>query len=95
MRLDREWVDTAFLHALRQAHGVTVLIVQADTDEALVGGDLVENMGKGLCPNPIMVPVALVNDHHFWGVVPCADEMAIGPVDKGEHAALRSHAGQP
>ena len=29
MRHDREWVDTAFLHALRRAHGVNVVIFHA------------------------------------------------------------------
>ena len=41
----------------------------------------------------IAVPVALVNDHHFWGVLPCGHEVAVDAVDKGEHAALRSRMG--
>ena len=39
MRRDREWVDTAFLHALGRAFGVNVLIFQAHTDETMVGED--------------------------------------------------------
>eukprot|EP00974_Lingulodinium_polyedra_P054072 5199661-Lingulodinium_polyedra.AAC.1 len=41
-----------------------------------------------------MVPVALINDSHFWGALACAGEVAIGPVDKGEHAALLSDVGK-
>ena len=33
-----------------------------------------------------MVPVALVNDYHFWGVVPCVFILEPEPVDKGELA---------
>ena len=39
---------------------------------------------------PIMVPIALVNDHHFWGVIESGPEPTIEPVDKGELAAFRS-----
>ena len=69
MRQDREWVDTAFLHALGRAYGVNVVIFQAHMDEALVGEDLQDSAEHEDC---IAVPVALVNDHHFWGVLPCA-----------------------
>ena len=37
-----------------------------------------------------MVPIALVNDHHFWGVIESGPELAIEPVDKGELAVFRS-----
>ena len=90
---DGEWVDTAFLHALGRAHGVNVLIFQAHTDEALVGEDMMEDPGNE-SDRPIMVPIAVVNDHHFWGVVECEAEVAISPVDKGEFAAFRSQAGK-
>eukprot|EP00974_Lingulodinium_polyedra_P012071 1165575-Lingulodinium_polyedra.AAC.1 len=43
---------------------------------------------------PILVPVALINDRHFWGVLACAKEVAICPVDKGEHATLLSYVGK-
>ena len=83
MRRDQEWVDTAFLHALGRAYGVNALIIQAHTDETLVGARHEHH-------TPIVVPVALVNDQHFWGVLPCAHVDAIEPVDKGEHTALWS-----
>ena len=90
MRQDGEWADLAFLHALGRAHGVNVVIFQAHMDETLVGEDLQDSVEHKDC---IAVPVALVNDHHFWGVLPCGHEVAVDAVDKGEHAALRSHVG--
>ena len=42
MRIEGEWVDTPFLHALGVAHGVTVLIIQAGMDAGIVGLDLVQ-----------------------------------------------------
>ena len=66
MRQDREWADTAFLHALGRAHGVNVVIFQAHTDETLVGEDLADS-AQHEDRATISVPVALVNDHHFWG----------------------------
>eukprot|EP00974_Lingulodinium_polyedra_P132250 11221012-Lingulodinium_polyedra.AAC.1 len=38
-----------------------------------------------------MVPVALINDRHIWGVLACAVKVAIRPIDKGEHATLLSY----
>ena len=66
MRKDQEWVDTAFLHALGRAHGDNVLIAQEHADEALVGKDIMEKTGEESDP-PIMAPIAVVNNHHFWG----------------------------
>ena len=92
MRQDKEWVDTAFLHALGRAHGANVLIFQAHSDEALVGEDMMEDPGDE-SDAPMMVPIALVNDHHFWGVVECLDDIAVAPVDKGEFAVFQSRVG--
>ena len=64
MRQDREWADLAFLHALGRAHGVNVVIFQAHMDETLVGEDLQDSVEHA---DRIAVPVALVNDHYFWG----------------------------
>ena len=57
-----------FLHALGVAHGVTVLIIQAGMDAGIVGLDVVEDAvmeGRG---RAMVVPVALQNDKHFFGV---------------------------
>ena len=66
MREDREWVNTALLHGLGRAHGVNVLVLQEHAEEALVGEGMMENVGDGANP-PIMVLIALVSIHHFWG----------------------------
>ena len=66
MRQDQEWVDTRFLHALRRAHSVNVVIFQAHMDETLVGKDWAESVEREDRAH-IAVPVALVNDHHCWG----------------------------
>ena len=70
-----------------------VVIFQAHTDETLVGEDLTDS-AQHEDRVPISVPVALVNDHRFWGVVPCADEVAVDPIDKGEYAAMWSQLGK-
>ena len=67
MQGNGEWVDTAFLNALGRAHGVNVMIFQEHSDEALVGEDMMESTSDESEP-AIMVPIALANDHHFWGV---------------------------
>ena len=70
-----------------------VVIFQAHTDETLVGEYLTDSaQHKDRAPSSL--PVALVNDHHFWAVVPCTDEAAVDPIDKGEHAAMRSKLGK-
>eukprot|EP00974_Lingulodinium_polyedra_P089653 8693143-Lingulodinium_polyedra.AAC.1 len=83
VRQNHEWADTAFVHALGRAYGVDVLIFQEHADEALVGEDVMED-DSGLDKRAaIMVPIAWVNDYHFWGgVVECEPEVPIPPVDK-------------
>ena len=84
MRRSGEWVDTAFLHALGCAYGVTVLVFQDGMEPAILGPHLHDDF-DGECD--IIVPVALVNDYHFWAVVPFAEPGgAVVPwvVDKGE-----------
>ena len=69
MRRNGEWADTVFLHALGNVYGANVVVFQAGTDPALLGPCLHEDLGS--TGAHLMVPVALVNDYHFWGVVPC------------------------
>ena len=76
MSCDREWVDASVIHALACAFHVDVAIWQARADPMLVGHSLLSRD-----PASALVPVALTNDHHFWGVVVMeADKRA--PVDK-------------
>ncbi len=85
----REYLDVG-RHSIfaRTWHGA-----QCDVpDETLVGADLMESMGDGHAA-PLVVPVALVNDHHFWGVIASQEEVIIALVDKGEYTAFRSPGG--
>ncbi len=85
MMRDGEWVDTWKGAQCERAD------FQEHSDETLVGEDLMESTGDGHAA--LVVPVALVKDHHFWGVVESQEEVIIAPVDKGEYAAFRSPGG--
>lgn len=73
-----EWIDTCMLHALGCCYNVDVCVFQPNMDPALVGSSL----NDGNCIVTHIVPVALVNDLHFWGVLEL-DE-TIQPVEKGD-----------
>ena len=92
MRNNREWIDTAFLHALGCAYGVNVLIFQPHMEPAMVGISLTESVQED-SKAPTMVPVALLNDIHFWGVMDCTPPPHIDPVDKGEIPVFRACMG--
>ena len=64
MSSDREWVDASVIHALACVFRVDVAIWQAHADPMLVGHSL---LSQG--PAAGLLPIALHNDHHFWGVV--------------------------
>ena len=66
LRKGREGVDAALLRGLGRAHGVNVLTCQQHADEALLGEDMMENASDGT-DLPKMVPIALVDNRHFWG----------------------------
>ena len=90
MQKNGEWVDTVFLHALACVYGVTVLVFQAGCDPAILGPHLHEDLDQDC---DVVVPVALVNDYHFWAVVEsrlpglgCTTSAR----DKGEHMPFQS-----
>ena len=83
MRTDRAWVDTALLHAIGRAYCDNVLTVQEHADEALVGEDMRENAGNATGP-PIIAPIALVDNRHFWGNVEYICEVGGAPAEKGD-----------
>ena len=63
MSRDQEWIDASVIHALACAFHVDVAIWQAHADPMLVGYSMLsQGESAGL------VPIALNNDHHFWGV---------------------------
>ena len=98
MKMDGEWIDTAFLHALGAAHGVNVLIFQIGQDPAIVGMDARHDIffssehGHSSMMVSMMVPIALDNDCHFWGVTDSVDA-PICAVDKGELPVFASGSG--
>ena len=59
---DKEWIDCSCLLALACHFVVDVLIFQEGMDPVIVGCSLMEKAPFG------MLTMAMVNDHHFWGV---------------------------
>ena len=92
MRQNSEWIDTAFLHALGCEYGANVVIFQPHMEPALVGMCMTERVGEE-SDVPIMVPIALLNDTHFWGVLAGTPPPHIDPIDKGELPVFRSSMG--
>ena len=50
------------------AHVANVLIFQPGMGMAIVGADLAESADEHNRQPPMTVPIALLNDVHFWGV---------------------------
>ena len=79
MQQNGHLADTALLHGMGNAYGIDVLIFQVGTDPACVGTCLHLEDGSR-----VVVPVALVNDYHFWGLLSDHVEEDIAHVDKGD-----------
>ena len=95
MQRNGEWVDTAFMHALACAFGVTVLVLQDRVDPAIIGPHLIDG-DNGDCD--LAVPVALVNDSHCWAVVKSTfpgEASAPWVRDKGELVAFQTKGLHP
>ena len=92
MGRDREWIDTPMLHTLGCTYGADICVFQPSMDPALVGQSLMDETAN----TEVMVPIALVNDCHFWGVCECLD-LPIEPIDKGDCLAahMQDVASQP
>ena len=88
------WVDTAFLHAMACANGVDIILIQAGKSPVLLGSSTHQGQEQD-CENdddkakdPTAVPMALVNDVHFWGVLPV--ETAVVPLVADEEQGRTS-----
>ena len=95
MQRNGEWVDTAFMHALACAFGVTVLVFQDGVDPTILGPHLMD-ADDGDCD--LVVPVALVNDYHFWAVLKSTfpgEASAPWDRDKGELVAFQAKGVHP
>ena len=66
MSANRAWIDASFVHALGCAFQVDVCIFQAGMEPALVGCSLA---GDSQLVATSLVPMMMVNDLHFWGLV--------------------------
>ena len=65
MALPHTWIDASGLHALGCIYSVDVAVLQADMEPALLGPSI-----KGQSFGTAMVAVAMVNDMHFWALLP-------------------------
>ena len=65
MRKDREWADASFLHALACHFRVDCIVWAEHGEPMLIGYSLAKHAGATFG----YVPIAMVNDLHFWGVV--------------------------
>ena len=84
-----ERVDAAFMYDLG-AFGVTILVLQDGADPTIIGPHLIDG-DYGDCD--LVVPVALVNDYHFWAVVKSTfpgEASAPWVRDKGELVAFQT-----
>ena len=72
------WVDTAFMHAMGCANHVDIVLIQAGTSPVLLGTSTHEGQetdDDNQDKEPTVVPIALVNDVHFWGLLPVESVM--------------------
>ena len=65
MRKNSEWADASFLHALACHYRVDCIVWAEHGEPMLIGNALAKDSGQSFG----YVPIAMVNDLHFWGVV--------------------------
>ncbi len=65
MGKDGEWVDASFLHALACHYRVDCLVWAEHGEPMRIG----HSLGREADASFGYVPVAMVNDLHFWGLV--------------------------
>ena len=94
MAVDGEWLDALALHALACSYKVDLLVWQEGIDQTILG----HSHARSGTPPLAMITTAMVNDLHYWGVVPIADDTTTkcANLDKGEFmhsgpAAARKH----
>ncbi len=78
------WVDTCFLHTIGCVHKVDIILFQLGMSPAWLGWSM-HKIEAEAEEDPVAVPMALMNDRHFWGVLLGAgDEQPEAFVDKGD-----------
>ena len=82
MRKNGAWADTMLLHGLACAFSIDIIVFQVNMEPALLGASLMGPTAEH------MVPVALVNDSHFWAMQPASSVQALNSpaqaVNKGD-----------
>ena len=73
------------------AHGAKVLTFQPGMGMAIVGADLAESADEHNRQPPMTVPIALVNDVHFWGVTELLPEAPSTPGRQRRACSVRGH----
>ena len=69
MRADCEWIDASMLHALCCVFSVDAAVFQPTGDPMIVGKSLEgDTAGAHQVRALDTIPIALVNDKHWWGV---------------------------
>ena len=91
MRRKGAWVDVPFMHSLACAFRLDVLIMQdlRDANFALLGFSLTPG-DKAEAPQ-WTIPVALVNDFHYWALVPDTEPACvIGSTQESANSGLKA-----
>ena len=75
LETDKEWIDASLMHALGCVFRVDVALWQEGADVTMVGHSLAR-LANGVVSSEAldMIPIALVNDLHYWGVIPIPAE---------------------
>ena len=69
METDKHWIDASVLHALGCIFRVDVALFQEGADPMIVGHSLLRPSGGSPMAETLdMVPLAMVNDFHYWGI---------------------------
>ena len=70
MAMDAEWADTVLILGMACAFGVDAVIFQVGMDPVLIGISLMDDKPDqaSICASSRLVPMALANDRHFWGI---------------------------
>lgn len=84
--LNHTWLDSAGLHALACAYNVDICVFQPSVDPALLGPSLYRSEE----PSKAMVCLGMVNDLHFWALLPCVHPLQDGTLAAPDRGAFTS-----
>ena len=95
METDKEWVDASLMHALGCVFRVDVALWQEVGDLTVVGHSLARPAEGAVSTEALdMIAIAVVNDLHYWGVIPVpAEDCGDLSVDHGGDIRLPREVG--